>query len=304
MRFKKLDLNLLVALDHLITLRSVSAAADKMFMSQSAMSNALKRLRQYFDDPLLVQVGKRMEVTPRAEAMHEAIREILVRIEATIDTNPSFDPSVSSRTFNILASDFTLRVLIPKVLAEMDRQSAQVKLNLLHQVGTPHVMLERGAADMLICPDLHSSTVHPKDLLFEDDYVAIVCANGPHAEGPMDLERYLNGPHAVMIPPTEFGVSKPAEDSYLAEANISRNNITLTCFSFAALPHLIKGTNRIATVHGTLAESSSVAGDVVVHQLPFELPKFRQMMQWHAYRDQDPGITWLRKVFRNAAARI
>ena len=88
MRFKKLDLNLLVALDHMIELRSVSAAADKMFMSQSAMSNALTRLRDYFDDPLLVQVGRRMEVTPRAEAMRPAIRDILVRIEATIDAHP------------------------------------------------------------------------------------------------------------------------------------------------------------------------------------------------------------------------
>ena len=91
-----------------MTLKSVSAAADKMFMSQSAMSNALTRLRTYFDDPLLVQVGKRMELTPRAEAMKPAIRDILVRIEATIDTQPEFDPTISTRKFNVLVSDYTL----------------------------------------------------------------------------------------------------------------------------------------------------------------------------------------------------
>lgn len=303
MRFKRLDLNLLVALDHLITLKSVSAAADKMFMSQSAMSNALKRLRQYFDDPLLVQVGKRMEVTPRAEAMHEAIREILVRIEATIDTNPDFDSSVSTRTFNVLVSDYSLRVLVPKVLAEMDRQSAQVRLNFLNQSSAPHVMLERGDADMLICPDLLVSTEHPAEQLFEDEFVAIVCAKGPYAEGPMDLERYKNAAHAIMSPTSLANNSKPVEEHHLEAAGISRN-ISLTCFSFSALPHLIIGTNRVATVHRKLAETSWATGNLVTYPLPFELPKFRQMMQWHAYRDQDPGIAWLRRAFKEAATRI
>lgn len=115
MRFKRLDLNLLVAFDHMIELRSVSAAVEKIFMSQSAMSNALARLRTYFDDPLLVQVGRRMEVTPRAEAMRAPIREILVRVEATIDSQPEFRPDSSTREFKVLLSDYTLRVVMPKV---------------------------------------------------------------------------------------------------------------------------------------------------------------------------------------------
>ena len=303
MRFKKLDLNLLVALDHLITLKSVSAAADRMFMSQSAMSNALKRLREYFDDPLLVQVGKRMEVTPRAETMHEAIREILVRIEATIDNNPSFDPSVSTREFNVLVSDFTLRVLIPKVLAEMDRQAAQVKLNLLMQSSSPHIMLERGDADLLICPAEFVSQDHPSTRLFEDEFVAIVCAKGPHAGQQMDLARYRSGAHALMLPPNTSGMATPVEEKYLEAAGITRN-ISLTCFSFSALPHLISGTNRIATVHRKLAKLTQAAADLEIKPLPFELPRFRQMMQWHAYRDQDPGIGWLRSVFQQAATRL
>ena len=162
MRFKKLDLNLLVALDHMLALQSVSGAADKMFMSQSAMSNALTRLRTYFDDPLLVQVGKRMELTPRAEAMKPAIRDILVRVEATIDTQPEFDPTVSTRQFNVLVSDYTLRVLMPLAMAEMDKQGARVKLNLLAQSDTPFLMLERGDADFLITRKSSSRKTTPR----------------------------------------------------------------------------------------------------------------------------------------------
>jgi LysR family transcriptional regulator, nod-box dependent transcriptional activator len=303
MRFKRLDLNLLVAFDHLVTLKSVSRAADKMFMSQSAMSNALNRLRLYFDDPLLVQVGKRMEVTPRAEAMHPAIKEILVRIDATIDTHPDFDATDTSRVFNVLVSDYSLRVLIPRVLAEMERQGARVRLNLLTQSSTPHTMLERGDADLLISPDVFISTEHPSRLLFEDVYVVIACARGPHANTEMDLARYSTSCHAIMVPPNTSGMAVPVEESYLKALGITRR-VDLTTFSFSSLPYLVAGTGCIATVHGLLAEHSAESAGIVTFPMPFEMPKFRQMVQWHSYRDQDPGIQWLRDVFVTAGTSI
>ncbi|WP_400082048.1 LysR family transcriptional regulator [Yoonia sp. R78084] len=301
MRFKKLDLNLLVALDHMMTLTSVSAAADKMFMSQSAMSNALTRLRTYFDDPLLVQVGKRMELTPRAEAMKPAIRDILVRIEATIDTQPEFDPTVSTRKFNVLVSDFTLRVLMPHVVAEMDRQEARVRLNLLAQSESPFLTLERGDADLLITPDIFISPNHPSTLLFEDQYVVLACGKGPHSKAHIDLEAYKTLPHAIMVPQSSDG--KPAESLILERAGITRN-VELSTFSFSALPHLVVNTGRIATVHRSLAEIARQTSDLVIHPLPFDAPVFRQMMQWHSYREHDPGIMWIRDVFERAAGNL
>ena len=301
MRFKKLDLNLLVALDHMLTLQSVSAAADKMFMSQSAMSNALNRLRTYFDDPLLAQIGKRMELTPRAEAMKPAIRDILVRIEATIDTQPEFDPTVSTRKFNVLASDYTLRVLMPLVVAEMDKQGSRVRLNLLAQSEFPYLMLERGDADLLVTPDIFISDNHPSSLLFEDQYVVLACGDGPYAHAPIDLNGYQSIPHAIMEPPGTD--AKPAESIMLAKAGVTRN-VELSTFSFSALPHLLVGTGRIATVHALLADVAMKSANLARHPLPFEVPPFRQMMQWHSYRDHDPGIMWIRQVFETAAASL
>jgi len=301
MRFKRLDLNLLVALDHMLALKSVSGAADKMFMSQSAMSNALTRLRTYFDDPLLVQVGKRMEITPRAEAMKPAIRDILVRVEATIDTQPEFDPTVSNRRFNILVSDYTLRVLVPIVVAEMDKQGARIGMNFLAQQDSPFLMLERGDADLLITPDVFTSVNHPSTLLFEDKYVVLACGNGPYAQAEVDLEAYKSIPHAIMVPPSSDG--QPAETFILERAGVTRN-VELTTFSFSALPHLLPGTGRIATVHAQLAQVAMRSSKLVMHPLPFETPSFKQMMQWHSYRDHDPGIMWIRSVFETAAASL
>ncbi|MFS4580170.1 LysR family transcriptional regulator [Phaeobacter sp. C3_T13_0] len=298
MRFKKLDLNLLVALDHMLTLQSVSAAADKMFMSQSAMSNALTRLRDYFGDPLLVQMGKRMVLTPQAEAMKDPLRDILVRVEATIETQPEFDPTVSNRSFNVLVSDYTLRVLMPLVVAEMERQGARCSLNMVAQKESPYLMLERGDADLLITPDLFISSDHPSHFLFEDEYVVVAWSDGPHGNVDMDLTRYQETPHAIMVPPGS--TSNPAETQLLAAAGITRN-VDLTTFSFSALPHLIVGTSRIATVHGHLAKAVMRHAPLVSYPLPFETGPFRQMVQWHSYRDRDPGIIWLRNVFANAS---
>ena len=152
MRFNKLDLNLLVALDHLLSLRSVSVAAARMNMTQPAMSNALLRLREYFDDDLLVKIGRRLELTPRAEALRDAVRDVLVRVEWTIATTADFNPAQSDRRFNVLVSDYTLATLAPKVLALCRRTGPTVGFNFLHQVDGPERLLDRGDVDLLIIP--------------------------------------------------------------------------------------------------------------------------------------------------------
>ncbi|MEC4511813.1 LysR family transcriptional regulator, partial [Klebsiella pneumoniae] len=113
MRFNKLDLNLLVALDALLSEQNISRAAEKIHLSQSATSNALARLREYFDDELLVQVGRKMEPTPRAEALKDAVRDILVRVDATVAAQPEFGPAQANRLFRLFVSDYTMTTLIP-----------------------------------------------------------------------------------------------------------------------------------------------------------------------------------------------
>lgn len=300
MRFKKLDLNLLVALDHMIELRSVSAAADKMFMSQSAMSNALTRLRNYFDDPLLVQVGRRMEITPRAESMRPAIRDILVRVEATIESQPEFRSDVSTRVFNVLLSDYSLRVLMPTVFRLLSEQESSICINLHAQTDLPHVLLERGEIDFLITPEMFLSEDHPATALFEDVYVAVAWAGGRYGNVEMDKATYEAAPHAVVVPPNS---AKSVETSLLAQSGVERN-IDVRTFSFATLPHLITGTNRIATVQKRLAEHVIRQAELVMYPVPSTEPRIRQMLQSHAYREHDAGISWLRSLFVQAASEL
>ena len=297
MRFKQLDLNLLVALDNLLALQSVSAAAERMNMSQSAMSNALTRLRTYFDDQLLVQVGRRMELTPRAASMQAPVRDILVRIEATIDTAPEFDPLGTDREFSILLSDYSLTVLMPRVFALAHEIGANVRFRLVPQTAHPYQLLEKGEADVLIAPESYVSEDHPYERLYVDEYVCVVWSESPLAGQPITRDAFSKAGHAIMVPPNSAG---SLEAEMLARMGFERR-VEVRSFSFSTLPFLVVGTNRIATVHRQVADMAAQHLPLDIQPLPFPADPLVQTMQWHSYRDADPGISWLRELILEAA---
>ena len=175
MHFNKLDLNLLVALDALLIEGSISRAAARVHLSQSAMSNALARLRAYFEDDLLVQVGRTLELTPRAKALKEAVRDVLMRVDSAIAAEPQFDPSRSDRTFQLLVSDYTTVTLMPHLLALARRQSSTVRFQLCRcRTGPAAARAGRGEADMMVIPRNYCSPDHPVEPLFEEEYVCAV----------------------------------------------------------------------------------------------------------------------------------
>lgn len=300
MRFKRLDLNLLVALDHMLRLRSISRAAEQMSMSQSAMSNALTRLRQYFDDPLLVQVGRRLELTPRAEAMQGAVRDILVRVDAAISSEAGFDPAQSSREFSVLLSDFAMQVLMPHVLRLAYAASPSIRFRLLPQQTHPYLEIDRGEADLLVAPVMFSSREHPGMPLFEDEYCCLVWKGGRHAGKPLTKKDYAEAGHVRMMPITG---AVSFEDQFLDKVGIVRR-IDVVSYNFTALPHLVLGTDRIATVHGLIARHAVRSLPVKAHPLPFPGIRLDEQLQWHAHRSRDPGLVWLRAVFARAAAEM
>ena len=183
MRFNKFDLNLLVALDALLTERSVSRAAARINLSPSATSDALARLRAFFGDELLVQVGRRMEPTPRAEGLQHAVRDMLVRLDSTITTQPTFDPSRSDRAFRIYASDYTQMVLAPHVMRLAAAERCSATFDFLPQVAQPQRDLERGDADLLVLPHNLMSADHPIETLYEEAFVCVVWAGSGLAKG-------------------------------------------------------------------------------------------------------------------------
>jgi LysR family transcriptional regulator, nod-box dependent transcriptional activator len=300
MRFKNLDLNLLAALDTLIRVRNVSRAAEEMFITQSAMSNALGRLRDYFDDPLLTQVGRGMELSPLAVSLEQPLRDIIVRIETAVVSTPSFEPEFSNRSISLIVSDYTLQTIIPPFLRRATRLAPSLHLDFKPQPNFPHLLLERGEADLLIAPSVFCSTNHPSEALFEDPICCVVDAEGRWAGDEFGMDDFLSAAHVVMQPPN-------GGESFAMRAcrNLGLEaRIEVTTFSFSSLPCLIEGTDRIALVQRSLAVQLSRLWNIKILAPPIPLPALAQSVQWHSYRTRDPALIWIRSQLAAAAADL
>lgn len=291
MRFKNLDLNLLVALDLLMGEKNVSRAAERMNITQSAMSNALSRLRDYFRDDLLVQVGRRMELTPRADLLRVPVREILMRIEASVTTVPGFDPVTSDRVFRIFVSDYSLTTLVPQFLKLNAQDRLGVRFEFRPQTNQPSRTLENGDADLLVIPSRYASPEHPSEVIYEEGFVCIADRDHPRIGETLDIADFCRERHAVMQPPSN---ATSYETLGMEQKGIVRD-VDVTTFSFASLPYLVAGTERLATVHERMARRAALHLPIRILDLPFDLPRMAQAIQWHTYRTNDPALIWLKE---------
>jgi DNA-binding transcriptional LysR family regulator len=298
MRFNKLDLNLLVAMDALFTYRSVSRAAEQLHMSQPALSSSLARLREFFEDDLLVAVGRQMELTPRAELLQVAVRDVLARVNTTIISMPHFDPTKSDREFRVFVSDFSMTVLIPHMLALAEQSGSTSRFSFLPIAKHPRRILEDGDGDLLVVPATYCSDEHPIEALFEEEFCCVVWNESQHSRRGITLKQYAEGRHVVMRP---IAAGHTAEFTILEEVGV-RRNIEIMSYSFFSSPSLVVGTERIATVHRRLAMAMSAMLPISILPLPAEIEakSMVQAMQWHKYRTDDPGLAWLRSLMHEA----
>ena len=301
MRFKKFDLNLLVALDALLAERSVAKAATRLNLSPSATSDALARLRDSFGDPLLVQVGRRMEPTARAEALQATVRELLVQLDHTISAESAFDPAASDRSFRIYASDYTQLVLGPPLMARLAAVRCSAVLDFLPQVAQPHRDLERGEADLLVLPRQLMSPDHPHEALYEESFVCVLWQDSALARGTLTRQRYLDAGHVVMRP-AATGRDSSYEDWFVKQAGVQRR-VAATSYGFATTAALLVGTDLVSTMHASLARLMARMLPLALRPCPLDMPPMTQAMQWHRARSQDTGIAWLRRMLLEAAAQ-
>ncbi|MFV0645291.1 MAG: LysR family transcriptional regulator, partial [Sphingomonadaceae bacterium] len=268
MRFERLDLNLLVALDIMLQEKSVSLAADRLCLSQSATSSALGRLRDYFEDDLLVLKGRQMVLTPRAEELIEPVRDVLERIRSTITVAPPFDPATSDRTIRFMASDYITEVLLADQFRSFEHMAPNMRFEVQPMAVSPVEFLERGMIDLLLTVDFALSSDHPVREMFLDDFVVIGDRSNSALEGEVTQKLYHQLGHVTI----RFGRSRvPAfEDWYLRRQNKQRR-VEVVAPTFLAQPALLMGTRRIATIQRLLAERFTRTHDLVIRELPFEM---------------------------------
>lgn len=289
MRFERLDLNLLVALDALFDECSVSAAARRLNLSQSATSGALLRLREYFHDELLVSSGSRMIRTARAEELREPVREALMFIRHRIARPPAFDPSTTSRTFKIATSDYVLDVALGSYLAMIQREAPGISASVTLPTFEMSDQLHRGEIDLIISVDGMLDSRHPIVPFFTDDHVVVAWAGNEHLSNGMTKELFLQLPQIVI----HFGNSRTTAhvERHFDLQQVARN-VAITVPFFAAVPGLLIGTDRIATMMRRQADQYARILPLAVFELPYQIPDLHEVIQFHTARRSDASLTW------------
>ncbi|BFG80600.1 transcriptional regulator NodD2 [Paraburkholderia terrae] len=298
MRLGHFDMNLLVALDALLDTRSVTRASERLHIGASATSSALGRLREYFSDDLLMQVGRRMELTPLGKSLAQPVREILLRVQSTVVTRLEFDPAQAKRNFVIRASDYLTTVLLTEVVQRLQHEAPGITLHIANMTDDVHSRLERGEVDFVIYPSWSHDPNHPSQTLFAETYSCVVWEGNKLVGNALSLEEYQRLGHVAAT----FGESRSEsfESHAIASLGITRT-IEVTTNNFNTLPQLVIGTTRIATVHTRLAQIYSHYLPLRLMPLPVAVPPLVELMQWHAINNSDPAHTWMRGVLQQQA---
>ncbi|MGY4494293.1 LysR family transcriptional regulator [Pseudomonas sp. TE3610] len=301
MRFNHLDLNLLVALDVLLEEQNITRAAVRLHMTQSALSGILRRLRSYFEDDLLVQVGRTMAPTLLGKDLQTPVREVLLRIQTSIAARPVFDVAQSKRHFRIMASDYLINVLFAEVIRRVNAEAPNVTFELVSPSESAREMLTRGEIDLMIAPEQHIVADHPSQLLFEEQHVCVVWEGNTLVRDPFTLENYLELGHVAAA----FGRSRtPAVEEWFMNQYGCKRRLEITTHDFNTLPHLLIGSNRVATMHSRLASLYAKLLPLRLLPPPVQLPVMREHMGWHRSLDSDAMLAWLRSKLLDAVQSI
>jgi DNA-binding transcriptional LysR family regulator len=288
---RHLDFNLLKALDALLDERSVTRAAERLNLTQPAVSGMLTRLRDSFDDPLFVRAQRGIVPTLRAQQLAVPVKQLLSDIEHILQPQ-AFDPVTASMTLTIASTDYALRAVVVPFLSELRVQAPNIRV-AVQPVDNQQLpsQLDRGDVDWaLVTPDSTAAGLHAAKL-FDERYVCVMRADHPDAIGEtLALDRFCALDHALVS--SSGGAFQGVTDQALARIGRSRR-VTVSVTSFLVLPEILMASDLIAIVPRRLATKSN---GLVMLEPPVDIPGFSKTVAWHERTHHDPGHKWLRSL--------
>jgi DNA-binding transcriptional LysR family regulator len=295
-----LDLNLLRTFDAVLRDGSVTAAAERLGLSQPAMSNALSRLRRLLGDPLFMRTAGGMRPTPFAQQLAAPVRQALDLIHTTLLRQPGFDPRTSQRSFRFQLSDVGEIVFLPPLLERLQRDAPGVRIETQHlpqdQVSDA---LASGEIDLAVgfLPELFAGVVQKR--LFRDRYVCLVRADHPRISSRLTLAQFLAATHVLV---SSRGSAHEIVEQTLRNKGLQRR-IALRVPHFTVVPMILARTDHMVIVPEGLVGAISPFGRFKSLKPPVDIPALDVKVHWHERFDQDPGMTWLRGLIVDLYAR-
>lgn len=299
-----LDLNLLRPLDALLRTRSVTHAARDLGLGQPTVSGILARLREQLGDPLLVRVGRQMELTPRAEQLWPEVHQILLRIDLLRQPPPGDTPEQFERHFSLMLSEFGLSLILPAVLRDMLNHAPRMTIDAL-AIDHPVASIYSGHADLCVTGEPIGDIAGDMAMqvrtrtLCEEHLVGLVDARHP-LSGAIDLAQLIAYPH---IAPQFPGSRRTVAD--ISHEGLSHHAPPrLRVGGFLAIGHLVAGTEAIGLLPARVAALLARQGGLRCLTLPDSFRPIIVRMLWHARHDQDPAHRWLRATVAGACQAL
>jgi DNA-binding transcriptional LysR family regulator len=294
----KVDLNLLVVFDAVMTERHVTRAAARLGLTQPSVSNALNRLRDVTGDELFLKVPGGVSPTPKAAELWAPIRSGLAQIRGALDPAP-FDPGTASATFTIALTDYMAALFIPQLLGRLSVEAPGIDLRLVPNtnINAP-ALLDRGEIDMALGvfpspgPRLRAHT------LLSEHYVCAMRKGHPLAKEALSLETFASAGHVVISltgEPTGF------IDRLLQERGLTRR-VVLTVNQFSLAPVVVSQSDLLATLTYRAVRRSGLEEALHLVRIPLNVPPNQVKLLWHERDQQDSAHCWLRDRLTELAA--
>lgn len=294
MDLREIDLNLLVVFNQLLLDRSVSTSAEKLNLTQPAVSNALKRLRAVLKDELFLRTSRGMEPTPYALHLAEPVVYALNALQTALTTRDSFDPLTSTRKFQLAMTDIGEMYFMPPLMVTLSKLAPRVRVSTVRpQSGNLREDMESGTVDLAmgLLPNLQTGFFQRR--LFRHKYVCVFRKDHPTVKSPMTLKQFSELDHVGVV---AANTGHSEIDGLLERAGIKRN-MRLVVPHFIAVGHILQTTDLIATLPERFAERCNVPFGLVTSPHPAQLPDIAINLFWHAKFNRDPANMWIRQLF-------
>ncbi|MFJ8061321.1 LysR family transcriptional regulator [Streptomyces sp. NPDC096142] len=290
-----MDLNLLTALDALLDEGGVGAAADRLHLSQPAMSRTLGRIRRATGDQILVRSGREMLPTPYAEQIRDEVHQLVTRAQTVLTPSAEVDPATLQRTFTLQCNDVVAEGLLPRLVPTLAATAPSVRLRLLGEAGTTVDELRRGTVDLQVTDKAPEFADTRAETVLTDRLAVIAGADLP--DDPSTWSGLAAVPHVVV---SRRGRTRDRVDDLLEERGLSRS-VVLTVPTLALALRAVAAHPLLTIAPATLA---APALSHPLHTRPFPGPALHvpAVLGWHARHDRDAGHRWLRELIRDTLA--
>lgn len=303
MELSKLDLNLLLVFCAVMRRRSATRAGEELDMTQSAISNALRRLRLHFSDPLFIKTPQGMMPTPLAERLSQPLQDALESIRQTLETAQTFDPTISRRAFRIYMSDIGQLILMPRLARVLEQEAPGIALSVVNVAPrAAQAMMVEGSIDLAIGTFDGLQVGFHSQRLFQKGYLVMARRDHPLLARGLTLEQFLLARQAVYHPPAgSHDDFELVVDAVFRRHGLQRK-VVMELAHGLGIAEVIAASDLLICVPERLAATFEACESVRLAALPFDSPKVDVSQFWHHRFHADPGHKWLRSlVFRNYA---